>query len=251
MDYKQILKDFLGVEVAEEVTSPEVVERVVEKIVEVEKPTRIRKAYRPHSDEQMFGMFKDGKLEELKKALEENIRYEAEQSKGTSKSELSCIKKVLDMKSVNPVFKTCHEFTLCGDTWYCFTDGHYALASTQDYGIDHAAEHEKLKNAEKFFEGDFTEEIQVDLADLKTFCKTHKPSKKEKPEPYIITIGEKVIGLNPHFLLNAFEFCEADTILYNKEMLDKADYCYKSPLLVKATKNKAMLLPVNILKKSA
>lgn len=44
MDYKQILKDFLGVEVAEAVTSPEVVEKVVDKIVEVEKPARTRKA---------------------------------------------------------------------------------------------------------------------------------------------------------------------------------------------------------------
>lgn len=251
MDYKQILKDFLGVEVAEEVTSPEVVEKVVEKIVEVEKPTKTRKVYRPHSDEQMFGMFKDGKLEELKKALEENIRYEAEQSKGTSKSELSCIKKVLDTKSVNPVFKTCHEFTLGGDTWYCFTDGHYALASTQDYGIDHAEEHASLKNAEKFFEGDYTEEIQIDLADLKTFCKTHKPRKSEKPEPYIIKVGEKVIGVNPHYLLNVLEFCEADTIQYNKAMLDKADYCYKASLSVKAKKNMGMLLPVNILKNNA
>ena len=246
MDYKQILKDFLGVEVAEEVTSPEVVEKVVEKIVEVEKPTRIRKAYRPHSDEQMFGMLKDGRLEDLKKALEENIRYEAEQSKGTSKSELSCIKKILDMKSVDSMFKTCHEFTLGGDTWYCFTDGHYALASTQDYGINHAEKHAKLKNAEKFFEGDFTEELPIDLADLKTFCKTHKQKKGYNPEPYVIKVGEKAIGVKPHFLLNALEFCEADTILYNKEMLDKADYCYKSTLQVKAKKNMAMLLPVNL-----
>ena len=60
-------------------------------------------------------------------------------------------------------------------------------------------------------------EIEVDINDLKTFCKVHK--KDYKDNPYILEYEDnKRIGFNPFYLLDALDFCECNVIRVTKEM---------------------------------
>ena len=181
--------------------------------------------------ERLLELSKSGDLKELQDALKENIREEVEQGKGTKKKDISIIKSIIkyDDKN-NPKISGYHTF----NEMFCFTDGYRILASKNNFGYDKA---ENNLNISKIVTSELQNgiEIEVDINDLKTFCKLHK--KDYKNNPYVLEYSDKKIGFNPFYLLDTLEFCECNVIKVTKEIApawseneDKTRVCVLLPV---------------------
>jgi hypothetical protein len=192
------------------------------------------------TNEKMLEVLRKGNLKELEVALIENIREEVEKGKGNKKSDLSIIKRICEFeKGYNDNRWACyHPFTHNGIEYKGFLQGHYIIASQNDFGYPVAETPFKIAEMLKL-DNDFN--LEVDMKDLKIFIKTN--SKKDK-KPYIIsyidTKGEiQKIGFNPYYLIDALQFNETTTILISTP---------KKPAFIenKGKKTLALVLPVNI-----
>ena len=167
--------------------------------------------------ERLLELLNDGDLKKLQDALKENIREEVEQGKGTKKKDDTIIKSIIkyDNKN-NPRISGYHNFNLNEDEMFGFTDGYRILASKNNFGYNKA---ENSLNISKMITSELQDgiEIEVDINDLKTFCKVHK--KDYKDNPYILEYEDnKRIGFNPFYLLDALDFCECNVIKVIKEI---------------------------------
>ena len=185
------------------------------------------------TNEKMLELLNKEKYEELKNGLIENIRIETEKGKGTKVKDLTIIKRVNCMENLYGY----HPLNLYDKEYKCFTDGHYILASEQDFGYNKAEKPfnmSKLVNESMF---DDTIEIKVDMTDLTTFKKVNK--KDITKHPYIFENEKIRIGFNPNFLFDALTFCKTDTIYVTKSI---------APAYIKSeSKDRvALVLPVNL-----
>lgn len=192
------------------------------------------------TNEKMLEVLRKGNLKELEVALIENIRAEVEKGKNTKKSDLSIIKRICEFeKRYNDNrWAFYHPFTYNGIEYKGFLQGHYIIASQNDFGYPVAENPFKIAEMLKL-NNDFN--LEVDMNDLKLFIKTN--SKKDK-KPYIIsyidTKGDiQKIGFNPYYLIDALQFNETTTILISTP---------KKPAFIenKGKKTLAIVLPVNI-----
>src|SRR5574344_1355630 len=133
-------------------------------------------------------------------ALIENIRADIENSKNTKPSDLSIIKRItgFESKMNDNRWASYHPFTYNGIEYKGFLQGHYIIASQNDFGYPVAEAPFKIAEMLKL-DNDF--KLEVDMNDLKVFIKTN--SKKDK-KPYIIsyidTKGEiQKIRFNPYY----------------------------------------------------
>ena len=189
----------------------------------------------------MLEVLRKGNLKELEVALIENIREEVEKGKGNKKSDLSIIKRICEFeKGYNDNrWAFYHPFTYNGVDYKAFLQGHYIIASQNDFGYPVAETPFKIAEMLKL-DNDFN--LEVDMKDLKLFIKTN--SKKDK-KPYIISYIDtngnmQKIGFNPYYLIDALQFNETTTILISTP---------KKPAFIenKEKKTLALILPVNIL----
>ena len=157
------------------------------------------------------------KLEEM---LIENIREEVAKSNGNKKP-LQVVKEVVKSGDEIEIYRKCHEFTYKGKEYKGFLEGHYIVASDDDFGYE--KEEKNPFNISPFFESEENcdREFKIDIKDLKAFIKIH--SKEDSPygkgkEPYILTDGEFKIGFNPKFLLNVLAFTDSNTIKVSKSI---------------------------------
>lgn len=177
------------------------------------------------TNEKMLQMLKEIGLEngvtninayiKLKQALEEDIRVEIQKKKGIKSSDIQIVKRIVKCENKNPMFGKYHTFSMNGKDYKCFLEGHYIVASENDFGYEKCGNPFDLS---KFFSMDVFDNIQlkIDMVDLKIFIKTHKPKKYEGLSPYIIETKEIKTGFNPQFLLDTLEFCNTDTISVTK-----------------------------------
>ena len=188
----------------------------------------------------MLEVLRKGNLKELEVALIENIREEIEKGKNTKKSDLSIIKRICEFeKRYNDNrWAFYHPFTYNGIEYKGFLQGHYIIASQNDFSYPVAEIPFKIESMMKL-DNDIT--IEVNINDLKLFMKTN--SKKDK-KPFIIEYkdmqgNEKKIGFNPYYLIDALQFNETTTILISTP---------KKPAFIenKGKKTLAIVLPVNI-----
>jgi hypothetical protein len=192
------------------------------------------------TNEKMLELLRKGNLKELEVALIENIREEVEKGKGNKKSDLSIIKRICEFeKGYNDNRWACyHPFTHNGIEYKGFLQGHYIIASQNDFGYPVAETPFKIAEMLKL-DNDFN--LEVDMKDLKIFIKTN--SKKDK-KPYIISYIDtkgniQKIGFNPYYLIDALQFNETTTILISTP---------KKPAFIenKEKKTLALILPVNL-----
>ena len=193
------------------------------------------------TNEKMLELLRKGNLKELEVALIENIREEVEKGKGNKKSDLSIIKRICEFeKGYNDNRWACyHPFTHNGIEYKGFLQGHYIIASQNDFGYPVAETPFKIAEMLKL-DNDFN--LEVDMNDLKVFIKTN--NKKDK-KPYIISYIDtkgniQKIGFNPYYLIDALQFNETTTILISTP---------KKPAFIenKGKKTLALVLPVNIM----
>ena len=193
------------------------------------------------TNEKMLEVLRKGNLKELEVALIENIREEVEKGKGSKKSDLSIIKRICEFeKGYNDNrWAFYHPFTYNGIDYKAFLQGHYIIASQNDFGYPVAENPFKITEMLKL-DNDFN--LEVDINDLKLFIKTN--SKKDK-KPYIISYTDtkgniQKIGFNPYYLIDALQFNETNTILISTP---------KKPAFIenKSKKTLAIVLPVNIM----
>ena len=152
------------------------------------------------------------KLDALKSELIEDIRVEVEKSKGTKQKDITIIKKIVKEEKLNKMCGKCHPFEFYGTSnkkYYGFLEGHYILASTNDFGYEVAEGNELFKIDKMLTEFGTGTEITVDMVDLKAFIKTMD---KKDITPYIIDCNGVQIGFNPKYLIDCLEFCNSDKI---------------------------------------
>lgn len=178
-------------------------------------------------------------LFKLKEELTENIRVELLKKSGTKSNDVTIIKRITKESKQNPKFDKAHEFEIDGIKYFGFLEGHYILASENDFGYEHANDSDRfninaLINSDMFY----NTKIEVDMIDLKMVCKTQKKSDKT---PYIITVEGTKIGVNPFYLLDVVQFNDTDKIIVN----DKNPH---APIMVKndIKKTIGMVLPVRL-----
>ena len=141
----------------------------------------------------------------LREALLSNIREEAAKE-NKSKNQLSIIKKMFTgVKDKENVYNL-----------RCYR-------SVKNFGFTDNPN--PLKGLEKYFEysKDFTTEINID--DLKTFCKAHPKRSKEKRVTYIIKLDDDLFeGFNPHYLLEAIQFTNSSVLNIEKKTSSTTDF---------------------------
>lgn len=194
------------------------------------------------TNEKMLDVLRKGNLKELEVALIENIREEVEKGKGSKKSDLSIIKRICEFeKGYNDNrWAYYHPFNHNGIEYKAFLQGHYIIASENDFGYPMAETPYKIETMINF---DTDTSLEVDMNELKIFIKTS--SKKER-KPYVIEYAntkgeEKRIGFNPNYLLDALQFNETNVIKISTP---------KAPALIENAEKKtlAIVLPINITK---
>lgn len=193
------------------------------------------------TNEKMLEVLRKGNLKELEVALIENIREEVEKGKGSKKSDLSIIKRICEFeKGYNDNrWAYYHPFTHNGIEYKAFLQGHYIIASQNDFGYPVAETPFKIAEMLKL---DNDIDIEVDLNDLKLFIKT---SNKKDRKPYIMTYTDKNgeetrIAFNPNYLIDALQFNETKLLKIKNP---------KAPAFIENEEKKtlALVLPVNIM----
>ena len=192
------------------------------------------------TNEKMLELLKAREYYKLELALIENIRADIEKSKNTKPSDLSIIKRITEFeaKTNRNRWASYHPFSYDGIEYKGFLQGHYIIASQNDFGYPMAETPMKLAD---MFKVDTDIEINVDIADLKLWIKA---SSKKDFKPYIIEYttksGEsKKIGFNARYLLDGLQFNETTTIKISQP---------KAPAIIenKDKKTIALILPVNL-----
>ena len=182
-------------------------------------------------------------LFKLKEELTENIRLELLKKSGTKSNDITIIKRITKEAKQNPKFDKAHEFTFEGIQYFGFLEGHYILASENDFGYEHANESDKfdinaLISPDMFYNTEFKTEFKVDMIDLKLVWKTQKKSDKT---PYVINIEGIKIGVNPFYLLDAVQFNDTDKIIVNIKNLN-------APIMIRndIKKTIGIVLPIRL-----
>lgn len=192
------------------------------------------------TNEKMLELLKAEEYNKLHLALVENIRADIERSKNTKPSDLSIIKRIAEFeaKMNRNRWASFHPFTYDGIEYKGFLQGHYILASQNDFGYPVAESPMKLA---EMFKIENTVDIDVDIADLKLWIKS---SDKKNFKPYIMEYttksGElKKIGFNAKYLLDGLQFNETTIIKVSQP---------KTPAIVenKEKKTIGLILPVCI-----
>lgn len=166
------------------------------------------------SYEKLLSQLKAGDLSKLEKSLIENIREQSSKTKGLGKK-LPIIKRIVkegECARGNKKLTQYHKFTYQGNEYNAFLDRHMILAIQQEtFGYNECEDPYKItqmlptdEQKSKYIE------IDINMVDLKTFAKTSKAEKKNKP--YIITLNGIRYGVDPQFLLDALIFNETTTI---------------------------------------
>ena len=166
------------------------------------------------SYEKLLSQLRSGDLSKLEKNLIENIREKESKSKGFGKK-LPIIKRIVKEGKCfkgNKRFTQYHKFTYQGNEYNAFLNRYMILAIQEEtFGYDECEDPYNIlqilptdEHKNKYVE------IDIDMVDLKTFAKTSKAEKKNKP--YIITLDGVKYGIDPQFLLDALNFNETTTI---------------------------------------
>lgn len=179
-------------------------------------------------------------LLKLKNELIENIRIESLKNSGTKVSDISIIKRITKQEKERPLFGKAHSFYNDGNLYFGFTEGHYVVASGNDFEYPKAEEAEKMDMGKLFVQNyNRCDEIKVDITDLKVFSSTEK---RKCPNPYILLDKEGVKHtFNPFYLLDVLQFNDTNII----EVELENSYC---PAFVKneAKNTLGLLLPIRI-----
>lgn len=193
------------------------------------------------NNSKMLELLLSGKIDDLEKALKENIQEENNKKAGTKK-EATIIKKFLkhvkNRKDLNGAFK------IDGSFYFC--NMYSVLKSCNDYGFEHV---EGFKNAKNMFSQKFDKKITVDIADIKTFLAIEKAASKAEKRtmsPYIIKINGGFLGVNPDYLLDILQFVGVDHFYIDEKSVKNG--CYIAPIQAYSNdgKKEAILLPINI-----
>lgn len=200
-----------------------------------------------YSAKTILDLINNYKLDEAKAKLEANYREELILSGGKAKRGYNPLKLIEKMfKSGNQTDKrlvnTAHKQP---NGEYHFINGYTIFTASESYGFREAEPHELLKTDKMFpkdcnLESSFT----VNRKELDLFIKTkaHKPGKYDN-RPYTIETENGIIGVNPEFLQTALDYCQSDTIRFDKIEEGKG---LKSPIVIEGENVKALMLPVCI-----
>ena len=192
-------------------------------------------------------------VEAFEKMLIDNIREEAAKANG-SKNKFTLVKKVLKASEkayngnglhADHAFLFSNPATLPdGTKLNCFSQGHYILASANDFGIPDA---KVPYNMNLYFQDIPTKEkVVVDIADIKAFIKT-KPKTKYNKNPYVIKYKNYLIGLDAEKLLDCLNFAGLDYFTFEPKKSLHGDYIVNPVYMANdETKEFALLLPCNL-----
>lgn len=150
------------------------------------------------------------KLYNLLNELENDIKTEVIKSKGGKTSDLSIIKFILK-NSTRKDINGYSNFVFNNQNYYGFLDGYHAVCSSYNYEQTESENSFNFNNIfnNKCFE---SEQIKINLTDLKAYLKLNPFKKNKDSKPYIINTKKFDIGFNAKYLYNVLTFCNADTI---------------------------------------
>lgn len=191
-------------------------------------------------NEKLLEMFTNRKFDDLEKALRKNTLEEIEKAAGKKTGETAIIKRMLSKTAkfnFNHALKKQHNFIFEGVEYFAILDGYYMLAQNAPFpGVEIAEDHEKFDCA-KIFGIIGSNEITLDLFEIKKF---HKETKKTN-RPYTADYKGKAVCFNPEMISDCMEFCET-----NKAFIDDIkSVCLRSPMIFKGENKIALALPVN------
>ena len=200
------------------------------------------------SNEKMLELLRSYKLEDLKRALEQNVREDHQKTVGNKKKDSAIINNMVKKSIANypkqERFEKCHSFIKDGKELFGLTDGYRIFISENDFGYEHAEEFEKFKFESMLSESDKTNSFEIDRNEISLFCKDHK-TKALNDKPYVFRIDdEHFAAFNPRYLLDAIDFCSSSKIFYSPIQSN----ILNTPILIKnEEENKiALILPVYI-----
>lgn len=197
------------------------------------------KIYQALKNAETFG-FNTVDMEAVYKLLLDNIREEENKKSGVKAKDETIIKRITQCKDAknNKMFSEAHEFTFNNTTMYGFLEGHYILASTNNF--NYAVSDNPFKIA-GMISGlyDTTESITLDKSDISTFKKTNKQ------KAYIINNDNYKLGINPQYIIDAIDFTNTNTIYFVRKT-SKTNSIISPVFLYNDDYSRiAMILPVN------
>lgn len=146
--------------------------------------------------------------------LRANVREETARAKGNKKPYkiIESMTKKAKKDRNNEMFQKAHKY---GDK-YGFLDGYRLFLSDDNYGYE-VAEPERQFNIEPLFKiNEELKSVEIDVADLRYYCKIYKTMKKYNKIPYIIRTADGFAAYNPEFLLDLIEYSGSNVIKYIK-----------------------------------
>lgn len=196
-------------------------------------------------NETLYTLLVNNDLDSLKKALEDNIREESVKGNKKAKSQLSILKKLFKVrKGVTPRDFVGKAIQI-DEGLYGFMDLHRFFISNNNFGYEIInkgdAGYFDLSNiidatVDNCYNIEFSEN---DIANLKLKIQQNKALPKyATPVPFIIRIYDVIVGFNPQYLLDAFEFSGTNKVAIRD---------YKTPCYIMSENgNGAVILPINV-----
>lgn len=201
-----------------------------------------------------------GATRELLEMLETNVKLECA-GKHNSRSELQVIKNML--KYVSEYNKNMNMYQDYEDHYSnhykVAFDGHRMFLTRGEMPLLEQCPVENQYNISQIMDGCEWHEVgEVNYEELSAFCKLNPMTTRKRPNPYVIYIQSinMELGINPHYLKDAIDWCDGNcTLMLLTDTISKAGgdlSVVKTPVLIGKTGKDdffdkiAYTLPVNM-----
>lgn len=198
-----------------------------------------------NSNVKLLTALNDGKLDELKDMLKENIREEAAKGLG-KKKQYSIINSIMAKAAKEPRLQA-NTYIPFGDK-YAFTDGRAAIFSDETFGFEMSKSFFDFRSLlpQSFT---FSKTVQLEEAYVKTFLDLNKTVKDtEDLIPLLIRDTETgcLLGLDPRYIANIMQFAPVTAFKYIPEKINGR--CITSPVFAinEAEEVIGMVFPIQI-----
>lgn len=198
-----------------------------------------------NSNVKLLTALNNGKLNELKDMLKENIREESAKGLG-KKKQLSIINSIMTKAAKEPRLQA-NTYIPFGDK-YTFTDGRVTIFSDETFGFEMSRSYLDFRSLVSY-SFLFSKTVQLEEAYVKTFLDLNKTVKDvEDLVPILIKDTETgcLIGLDPRYVANIMQFAPVAAFKYIPERI--SGRCITSPVFAvnEAEEVIGMIFPIQI-----
>ena len=198
-----------------------------------------------NSNVKLLTALNDGKLDELKDMLKENIREESAKGLG-KKKQFTIINSIMTKAAKEPRLQA-NTYIPFGDK-YAFTDGRVTIFSDETFGFEMSR---SFLDFRSFLPQSFisSKTVQLEEAYVKTFLDLNKTVKDvEDLIPILIKDTETgcLLGLDPRYVANIMQFAPVAAFKYIPERINGR--CITSPIFAvnEAEELIGMIFPIQI-----